>query len=293
MSRKLLVLGIALIVALTPTTRVLAFSQSQGEHAHDLDAWQRDLPDGVELVSSEEVAPGHLKVQLKINGESFTTEIKRGEQARQHIAQKKKEYDKKRKAFDKAASGMLKHGVPLPDQEIVVRFYRAAGASPVASQGVSSPEGEIYFNSSDDGDPRTWKGTAYVEDYGDKSWAVYNMKVKTTRQPPKVMMANKIDAGVGGGNPRISYDGPHSIVQPRAAVAAIGLPRTEAAGVLGAAATQKDKNNWKGFFFCLAYGLLVDFASCAGTGFMFPACMFLLVGWTAVICALGEGLSRG
>jgi len=192
-------------------------------------------------------------------------------------------------SFEKAAALLRKRGFVPTDHAFVMRprhqvrdvTGRASPPFSLVQFSSSTSDGEFDVWSWDDGDPGTWEGTIYAENYHNGSWVQFNAQIDIRTG------ADSIWDEVVGGYDAPDDEGPFD----RAA-----LKTRQAKAILASLQhvvppqnpIQLVKWNAQAFYGCALKGCLAAAAGCLFSGPAWPECFF--VGCTSAIayCILDQ-----
>ena len=135
------------------------------------------------------------------------TEVIDGHRARLHFAELKARYEDR---FVDAGQAHESRGFWPTQQVVVFRTISYASTAGTGEDGssavvpvttVSTGDGEVVMHSWDDGNPGTWEGTMYVQDYQTGNWAGYDVQYDITTEEVEPIYAESYGSGGPGRDP--------------------------------------------------------------------------------------------
>jgi hypothetical protein len=192
-------------------------------------------------------------------------------------------------SFEKAAALLRKRGFVPTDHAFVMRprhhvrdtTRRALPPFELAEFSSETSDGEFDVWSWDDGDPGTWEGTIYAENYHNGSWVQFNAQIDISTG------AESIWDEVVGGYDAADDSGPvdRASLKARQATAILASLEHSVPTQSGIHAVRWDAQT---FYGCALKGCLAAAVGCIFSGPAWPECFF--VGCTTAIsyCILDQ-----
>jgi hypothetical protein len=219
-------------------------------------------------------APFSGDTRFEQTGSKTGVETLRGDAALRHFANWRSQYPK---AYAAAAAEFVHRGWRPTQNLVVMRSLRLTSAGWVPAnqlpfrqvQDFSAPEGEVMFWSADDGNPATWEGTIYGNNYQTGEVFVLSDQVDISTDDPDVMSEDTIYDyfNKGGEELPVSLRGAGPAHSPYHRVI--------------------DNRN-RGYLKCVIVGMGVAALRCAFAGPEWPLCFLAGAALAIIVCLINR-----